>query len=100
MDEVLNAITDLIGLASKSWEIAHGGEKAGHMVASLICQLSARYAITSMQPTRVITDMHQMTLNAMLLYCDGIEKQTGTNKDLLRHELTVLGAQYPKLELH
>jgi hypothetical protein len=99
-DEVLNTLTDLIGLAAKGWDIAHGPEESGRMVATLIAQFAARYAITSLMPTAVIKDIHQMALNAMLLYCDDIERQMGTSKDMLRQELMHVGAQYPKLEVH
>ena len=99
-DEVLNTVTDLIGLAAKGWEIAHGAEESGRMVATLLAQLTARYAITSLLPEVVVKDIHQMALNAMLLYTDDVERKVGTNKDYLRQQLVSIGAQYPQLKVN
>ena len=100
VDEVLNTITDLIGLASKGWEVAHGPARSGEMVAQTLAQLVARFCITTQIPSEVVKEMDQMILNAMLLYCDDIERQSGSPKDLLRKELMEAGAAYPKLEMH
>lgn len=60
-DEVLNTITDLVGLASQGWNLAYGPEKSGQMVCELLAMLAARYAITSLQPLPVAKDLYQMT---------------------------------------